>query len=419
MDFQNKNITIIGLGRSGTYAAILAQDLGARVKITESQETPAVKESLTVLTGRNLTIEVGRHSQDFILGQDLIIASPGVPPNSEPIKWAENNNIPIISEIEFAFLVCPAPIVAITGTNGKTTVTTLIAEVLQKTKRRVFACGNIGEPFTKVVSQIKKEDLVSLEASSFQLQRTKKFHPKVAVILNFTPDHLNYHKDLEEYLEAKKRIFLNQKEDDWAILNYQDKVVRDLSKETKAKVLFFNKKLSLNPNFEAASITGEIFGVSKKESSEIFRDFKGIEHRLEYIGSIKDVDFINDSKATNVDSTIWALNRITKPIILIAGGRDKGTDYSPIYELIKSKVKHMFVIGEAKDKIKTALSKAVKTEEAASLKEAMEKGLLIAQKGDSVLLSPMCASFDMFINYEDRGDTFRREFLELKKIYEE
>lgn len=415
MDFKHKKITVIGLGSSGKYSALLAHDLGAKVSITESQETPAVGENLKFFQGLDVKIEIGRHTKDLILGRDLIITSPGVSSDSSPIKWAQELNIPVISEIEFAYLLCPAPIIATTGTNGKTTVTTLIGEVLKKTGRRVFVCGNIGLPFTKVVSQIKKEDFVSLEVSSFQLERIIKFQPKVALILNFTLDHLNRHSDMDEYLAAKKRIFLNQDKEDWAILNYQDEIVRSLGSQTRAKVLFFNKDTSVNPNFQAAQLVGQIFGVDQKDCEGIFNSFKGLAHRLEFIDSINGIDFINDSKATNVDSTVWALNRIDKTIILIAGGRDKGADFKVIYDLIKKKVKHLVVIGEATDKIKTHLTGATSIEEADSIGMAINKSFLKAKRGDCILLSPMCASFDMFLNYEDRGDTFKKEVLNFKR----
>ncbi len=408
--YKNKKITIVGLARSGLAAALLLDDIGVEVSITDNSDTPQVRENLEKVNSAQIKIEIGKHTREFIIGRDLVIISPGVKDASSAVIWAKEFNIPIISEIELASSLCPASIIAITGTNGKTTVATLIGEVLKHAGKNVFVLGNIGQPFCSQVNQMKKTDFVSLEVSSFQLERIENFRPKVAVVLNFTPDHLDRYKDINEYLEAKKRIFLNQTPNDWAVLNYDDPVVRDLSKFTKAKIRYFNQSpytLNLNPNQLAVMAAVSIFGISKRSCYEVFENFKGVEHRMEFVENINGIEFINDSKGTNVDSTIWALKNTSKPVVLIAGGRDKNSDYSVICDIIKEKVKKIILIGEAKDKIRKSFNGLLPMEDAASIDEAISLAYRSARKGDCVLLSPMCASFDMFRNYEERGRVFK------------
>ncbi|MDD5292414.1 MAG: Mur ligase family protein, partial [Candidatus Omnitrophica bacterium] len=266
---------------------------------------------------------------------------------------------------------------------------------------------------TSCVDKIKDTDFVSLEVSSFQLETIKEFRPKVSVILNFTPDHLDRYKDLGEYMEAKRRIFLNQKKEDFLILNYNDKNLRSLAAEAKARVIFFgegkgeDKKSRFNPNQQAVLKVTEALKINRDVCLKVFDEFKGIEHRMEWVAAIDGVDFVNDSKGTNVESTMWGLENSTKPLILIAGGRDKGSDFSSISGLVAKKVKYLVLFGEAKDKIRKALSGVVKTSEAKDIYEAVDMAFSKAGKGDCVLLSPMCASFDMFSNYEERGRIFK------------
>jgi UDP-N-acetylmuramoylalanine--D-glutamate ligase len=341
------------------------------------------------------------------------VVSPGVKNKASPIIWAEKDNIPIISEIELAWLNCLGKIIAVTGTNGKSTVTALIGEILKSSGRKTFVLGNIGVPFCSRVQEVSSSDFVSLEISSFQLERISRFKPKVALILNFNQNHLDRHRDMHEYLEAKKKIFMNQDKDDYTVLNYADPIVKNLAGQTKAKVLYFNTpnlkhlKFNLNPNQLAALTVASLFGITEELCLEVFKQFKGLEHRLEFVTQIDGVEFINDSKSTNVDSTIWALENITRPIILIAGGRDKGIDFSPLSSLAKEKVKEMIVIGEARGKIKDAFGQFLPLLEAPSLEEAVKLSLRDAKKGDCVLLSPMCASFDMFDDFEHRGRIFK------------
>jgi UDP-N-acetylmuramoylalanine--D-glutamate ligase len=420
-DYRGKKITVVGLARSGAAAARLLKNIGSEVYVTDSADNDRLRILAEDLKGGGIVVETGGHSLDFIRNKDLVVSSPGVSNKSQALLWADELKIPVISEIELSWSVCPATVIAITGTNGKTTVTTLIGKVLETTGRQVWTLGNIGKPFAQEVMNMNSDDFVSLEVSSFQLERIAAFKPKASAILNFTRDHLDRYKDMPEYLAAKKRIFMNQSREDCLVLNYDQPILRGLAKETKAKTIFFNARRKaeglrrwLNPNHYAVMAVAKIFGVSKNSCMEVFRNFKGVEHRLEQVRAINDIEFINDSKATNVDSTIWALRSMHKPTILIAGGRDKNSDYRPIADLIKEKVKLLMLIGEAREKIRAAFRGLLPIEEASSLEEATQKSFQRARGGDCVLLSPMCASFDMFSDYEHRGRAFKEIVNKLK-----
>ena len=412
MIFKNKTITVFGLARSGLEVVLLLFQMKevSKIKVTDINDNPKTRENAKKLPSA-IEVEIGRHSENFIKDSDIIVISPGIRTNLPILEWARKKGIKVIGEIELGFLLCPAPIVAVTGTNGKTTVTTLSSQLLKLTGKNVHLCGNIGNPFSREITKIKKDDLVCLEVSSFQLETIERFKPKVAVFLNLSRNHLDRYRDMQEYLAAKKRIFENQDQKDWAVLNYEDEIVRNISKEIKSQVLFFNSKgdsnENLNSNFLAALAVANIFGLNKEKCLGIFKDFKGIEHRLEWVRSIEGVDFINDSKSTTVEATLWALSNINKPIIMIAGGRDKGSDLSTIKQLISQNVKELILIGEAKSKIKKALDGATKILESETLKDSVNLAYKDAKRGDCILLSPMCASFDMFVDFEDRGRKFK------------
>ncbi|HOX55174.1 MAG: Mur ligase family protein [Candidatus Omnitrophica bacterium] len=412
MNFKNKTITVFGLARSGLDVALLLSQMkeASKIKITDVNDNPVIRENAKKLPPR-IEAEIGRHSEDFIKDSDIIVISPGIRTDLPILEWARQKGIKVIGEIELGFLLCPAPIVAVTGTNGKTTVTTLSSQILKLTGKNVHLCGNIGNPFSREILKIKKDDLVCLEVSSFQLETIETFKPNVAVFLNLSRNHLDRYNNMQEYLAAKKRIFINQDKNDWAVLNYEDESVRNVSKAIKSQIVFFNtqddKKEDLNSNFLAAMAVGRIFGVKKEKCLEVFRDFKGIEHRLEWVRNVDGIDFINDSKSTTIEATIWALNNINKPIIMIAGGREKGSDFSTIKQQVGEKVKEIILIGEAKQKIKKALEGATMILEAESLQDSVSLARRDAKRGDIILFSPMCKSFDMFIDFEDRGKKFK------------
>jgi len=423
--FKDKKITIVGLARSGLACANLLSGLGAYVSITESKDNPSTRQAFSALNSREIETELGAHTRPFIAGRDMIVVSPGVPDTAAPLVWAKEFNIPAVSEIEIAYLLCPATIIAVTGTNGKTTVTTLIGKVLEAAGAvgslpavsRVFVCGNIGVPFCSQVEKMREEDFVSLEVSSFQLEKSYKFKPKISVILNFNRNHLDRHSSMEEYLQAKKRIFKNQDSSDQLVLNYDDPVLRALAEEAQASVAYFEKIPGLNPNESAVALVSSLLGVDQDIARRVFADFKGLEHRLEYVCQINGVKFINDSKATTVNSTIWALENMTQPVVLIAGGRDKGNDYHSISGLVRKKAKEIILIGEAKEKIKKDLQSILPVEEAATLQEAVKIAFLRAGPDSCVLFSPMCASFDMFSDYEERGRVFKQAVNELAREF--
>lgn len=411
--FRDKKITIVGFARSGLACANLLYDLGARVSVTDNQDSTSARANLLKLKSKEIKVELGAHSQEFIRGQDLIVISPGVPLEATPVVWARKFGIELISEIELASLLCPARIIAVTGTNGKTTVTTLIGAMIRAWGKKAFVCGNIGNPFSAEIPKMGKGDFVSLEVSSFQLETTKTFRPYISLILNFSRNHLDRYKDMQDYLRAKKRIFLNQGADDYLVLNKQDPLVGALAAEAKAKVVYFGLGEGLNPNQAAVLSVASILGIKKELALGVFAEFKGVEHRLEEVSQLNGIKFINDSKATTVDATIWALRNIAHPVILIAGGREKGNDYSIIKDLVREKVRELILIGEAREKIGKIFKGILSVQEASSLKEAVGAAFSKAKPGDSVLLSPMCKSFDMFSDYEHRGRVFKEEVLSL------
>lgn len=411
--YRGKKITIVGLGRSGYTSACLLHELGAEVNVTDNNSNDTIKEYATRLRSDKIRVELGQHSEGFIQGNDLVILSPGVDNHAPVVLWASADHIPIISEIELAWSLCSGEIIAVTGTNGKTTVTTLIARVIAAAGKKVSLCGNIGNPFSGEVKNIESGEYVALEVSSFQLERIKKFRPRISLILNFTPDHLDRYRNIEEYLAAKKRIFMNQENGDYAILNYADPRLRSLSSQIKAEVVYFNTTPENNPNYAAVMEVAGILGINQEITAKVLQEFRGVEHRLEYVGELNGVEFINDSKATNPESTIWALGIITKPVVLIAGGRDKGLDFTCLNDRLVKRVKRLILIGETRQKMRASFSEIIPLEEAGSLREAVRRAYLEAKRGDCVLLSPMVASFDMFANFEHRGKVFKQIVHEL------
>lgn len=450
MDLKNKKVTVIGLGNSGFNAAMLLDDLGAYVRATDSADTAEIRKNIEALEHRDIRAEIGGHSKDFIEGSELIIVSPGVEDSSPAIRWATELDIPIIGEMELGFRLCKGKIIAITGTNGKSTVTALIGEILKDAGMDTVVCGNIGNSLCGEIGRIKDETFVVLEVSSFQLERIEKFKPYIAVILNITDDHLDRYKKFQDYFNEKVKIFCNQNKDDILILNYDAENLKDLKDRANSKVLFYSRFRTTNgsyvkndsiwcvsregkeerissvrdmilkglhnvENVLAASLVGELVGVSGNSMRKAIKNFKGLAHRFETVGVINGVEYIDDSKGTTIDSTERALESCDKPVILIAGGRDKNSDYSVIKDLVKEKVRGLVLIGEAKDKIKRALGIAVKTYDAKTMKEAVGMACRLATKDMLVLLSPMCSSFDMFRDYKERGEVFEEAVKDLKE----
>ena len=442
MEIRNKKISIIGAVRSGVGAAKLAKNLGAIPFVSDSGSQEKLKSSIEILKSEKIDFEIGSHS-DKVFDCDLMVVSPGVPSNAKVIKEAGEKKIKIISEIEFASLFCKANIIAITGTNGKTTTTSLCGYLFNECGAKTYTAGNIGLAFSEVVLDAKADEYVSLEVSSFQLDLIDTFKPKVAMILNITPDHLNrYDNSVDKYAESKLRIFENQNAGDYLILNKDSELLNHYFKKANSKTLFFSttKKVSNGcyldnqtvkfvrndkeefscavsdifiqgehniQNAMAVIIAAKIFNLDNKKILEALKSFKGVEHRLELVREIEGIKFINDSKATNVDSVIVALKSFDEPIMLILGGQDKGNDYSMIENLVVEKVKKIYAIGSSAEKVFNYFHKKVKTEIKKDLEEVINAALSEARSGDVVLLSPACASFDMFDNYEHRGKVFK------------
>ncbi len=408
--YAGKKAAVVGMARSGRAAARLLKKLGAGVRVTEKGLAPELEAAAAGLRAEGIETELGGHHREFLGDRDLLVISPGVRPDAEPCRWAKEAGQEVISEIELAASVCPATVVAITGTNGKTTTTTLVGEILRQAGHQVAVLGNIGTPFSARALELRAGDFVSLEVSSFQLETIKTFKPKVAVILNLTPDHLDRYDSVAEYLEAKKRIFMNQDKTDWLVLNHGDEALRELGAEAASQVIFFNKEASegvFNQNQLAVLAVARALGVDREVCLEVFCRFRGVEHRMELVRTLRGVDFINDSKATNIDSTVWALNNISKSAVLIAGGRDKGSDFASLRELVARKVRVAVLVGEASDRIARAWKGTVPVRQVGTFEAAVAAASREAREGEIVLLSPMCKSFDLFTDYEHRGRTFK------------
>ncbi len=477
MEIQGKKITVVGLGRSGIGAANLLSELGAEVTVTDRKPEEELTDSREKLK-HSIRLSLGSHPEDLFVEADMIVISPGVPLSVLPLSKAKEKGIPIIGELELAYQIASnqtlrfdsgrsavssrIPFLAVTGTNGKSTTTTLLNVMLRRGGFKTILGGNIGNALSgeilKIVrSQKTSIDYIVTEVSSFQLETIKDFRPKGAVILNITPDHLDRYHSLEEYAEAKTRIFDNQREGDFLLLNADApdsvKAAREKlkGKGDEPSIFYFSRKrevegiylkgriiysnipdLPFTPhlplihadeikikgvhnleNAMAASAMALLAGSSLESIKDSLREFPGLEHRLEFVREKDGVRYVNDSKGTNVGAVVKSLESFNEPIILIAGGRDKAGDFSPLRSLVKERVKTLVLIGEAREKIKKSLGDLTETAMAKDLGEAVLISRSIAVKGDVVLLSPACASFDMFMDFEDRGRQFKKIVLEL------
>jgi len=420
---------VVGLAKSGIGAARLLAGRKDTVFITEFKDDEATRKSRDLLVKEGVVspenVELGAHTDKFIKKSDYMIVSPGVRPDAQPVKIARARKMPVISELELAYTMCPVsvPIIAVTGTSGKTTTTTLIGQMIKSSGLDAIVCGNIGNPFSGEIKKIKRNSVVVLEVSSFQLELIDKFKPKAGVILNISDNHLDRHKDMNEYISAKCRIFLNQDKEDTLFLNKNDEFLNEIAGIIKGpKVEFFNEYKNfgqahriLNENFLAAMSAASVMGVDENKMLEVIRNFKGIEHRLEHVADVNGVNFINDSKATTISSVGWALKSLEENIILIMGGRYKGGDFGLLKHLVEKKVDYIISIGEARPQIKEGLDGVKPIFEADSFEQAVSEGFKRAKRGGKVLLSPGCSSFDMFKNYEERGRIFKELVNEIRK----
>lgn len=441
MELNGKRVLVVGLGKSGVASALFLKAHGARVTVSDTKSGDELRNEIPVLLDHGITVETGGHGERTFRGQDLIVVSPGVPVDAPPLVQARAMGEAVIGEIELAAQFLPGPIVAITGSNGKTTTTTLTGEIMTAGGFATLVGGNIGTPAISLAERAKPDTVVVLEVSSFQLETIQTFRPKVSVVLNVTPDHLDRHRTFEAYVDAKARIFENQHSADFSVLNADDPTCVALAARTKAQVFWFSRQKEVKlgawvrdgnilfcdgagqrevmqvsevplkgahnlENVLAAVSAGALMGCTSDKIRQAVREFKAVEHRLEFVATIRGVDYYNDSKATNVDATIKALESFPANIHLILGGKDKGSDYSVLNDLLRQRVKRVYTIGAAAVKIESQIKNA-EVVHAETLENALRKANAAAQEGDVVLLAPACASFDQFKNYEQRGQVFK------------
>ena len=461
--YRNEQVVILGLARSGVAVAKLFHELGAIVTVNDKKERDLCPEA-DELTALGISVICGSHPSTLIHeGVKLVVKNPGIPYTIEPIQHALQLGIEIVTEVEVAYHVCQAPMVCITGSNGKTTTTTWIGQMLDKAGLKPIVAGNIGRALTEAALEAGPDNHMVVELSSFQLKGTTDFKPQVACLLNLYETHLDYHGTMEDYSASKAKLFANQTAEDTAVLNWDDPVCRRIAQEVKASVMLFSireeleygvcvqpsysvdvpaaeRKLvykdlqgDIHPivgvteigipasfnvaNAAAATCAALTFGVSIETIADVLKEFRGVEHRLEHVATIDGVQYFNDSKATNPTATIKAIDSLEQDVILIAGGLERGMDYMDLLPVFQTKVKGLVAIGQTKEKIshvaKLAGMSHVKTVDTANsvqdtVTEAVRQAAAIAQAGDIVLLSPACASWDMFPSFEERGRMFRQ-----------
>jgi len=441
MDLNGKRTLVVGLGKSGVASALFMKAHGARVTVSDTKSGDELRNEIPVLLDHGITVETGGHGERTFRGQDLIVVSPGVPVDAPPLVQARSLGEAVIGEIELAAQFLPGPIVAITGSNGKTTTTTLTGEIMTAAGLSTLVGGNIGTPAISLAERAKPDTVIVLEISSFQLETIQTFRPKIAVVLIVTPDHLDRHRTFEIYADAKARIFENQQGSDFAVLNADDPTCVAMGARTNAQVFWFSRHKEVKQgawvddgnivfrdttgqreilqvseiplkgahnleNVLAAVCAGALMGCTPEKIRKAVHEFKAVEHRLEFTATISGVDYYNDSKATNVDATIKALESFPANIHLILGGKDKGSDYTVLNDLIRQRVKRIYTIGAAAAKIESQV-KGAEVVHAETLENAVRKAHATAQSGDIVLLAPACASFDQFKSYEHRGKMFK------------
>jgi UDP-N-acetylmuramoylalanine--D-glutamate ligase len=441
MDVKGKRVLVVGLGKSGVASALFLENQGARVAVSDAKTEEQLPQEIPLLLDHGISVESGHHGERTFRDQDLIVVSPGVPFDVPQLVQARALGIPVIGEVELAARHLKGKIVAITGSNGKTTTTALAGGILAAGGRQVLVGGNIGTPAISFVETAADDTWIVLEISSFQLETIETFHPKIGVVLNVTPDHLDRHYNFENYAAAKERILENQTGDDFAILNADNAPCVAMAAKAKAPVCWFSRlrevergafvradyifwgdgkaALAIMPvgeislkgshnleNALAGVCIGMLAGIAPAQIRGAVAAFKAVEHRLEYVATVGGVEYYNDSKATNVDATIKALESFPGRIHLILGGKDKGSNYSALNPLLKERVKRVYTIGAAAAKIESQV-KGAEVVSAGTLDAAVKLAGESATPGDVVLLAPACASFDQFDSYEHRGRTFK------------
>jgi UDP-N-acetylmuramoylalanine--D-glutamate ligase len=451
MELKNKRVLVVGLGKSGIAAALFLKARGARVTVSDTRSAKALGEEIPRLLEAGIMVESGGHGLLTFRRQDLIVVSPGVPLETPEVAQAAALGMPITGELELASRFLPGQIVAITGSNGKTTTTTLLGKIFEDAALPTKVGGNIGIPVIELVAESTADTWNILEVSSFQLETAEEFHPKIALILNITPDHLDRHKTFERYAAAKARITQKQGPEDFLILNAEDKATQMVAAKTQAQIFWFSgvrqikqgtfvhgesifflakeggKSEPVLPvaeiplkgthnveNVLAAVCAAKLAGISSESIRKSVAAFQAVEHRLELVRTVAGVEYYNDSKATNVDATMKAIASFPGGIHLILGGKDKNSDYTELAPLLRERVLTVYTIGSAAEKIERELAGVVKIKQAETLDKAVKEAAAAAQPGEVVLLAPACSSFDQFENYEHRGRYFRDQVQALK-----
>lgn len=446
MEYNGKKALVCGMARSGIAAAKLLNRLGARVTLQDMKKREEISADVLALEGEGIVLYTGANPDEIACAQDLIVLSPGIPCDLPFIAAAEEAGIEVISEVELAYRLTPCPITAITGTNGKTTTTTLTGEIMKTAYSGTAVVGNIGIPYSEEVERLTEKDWVVAEISSFQMEKAKEFHPHISAVLNITPDHLNRHKTMDVYIAMKERVFAKQTAADFCILNHGDEACRKMADKTAAKVFFFDSSETLAEgiyldgdaievrwgainetlihvdelqilgvhNYEnvmAAAAMGICAGIALDTIRAVLKGFAGVAHRIEYVATVDGVDYYNDSKGTNVDASIRAVLAMKKPIVLIGGGYDKGSSFDEWTKLFPGRVRHLVLIGVTAPKVRASAEKFGFTaiSDCETFEEAVDLCREKAEDGDCVLLSPACASWGMFDNYEQRGDMFKEQ----------
>ena len=444
MELKGKKVLVVGLGKSGLAAALFLRRRGAQVTVSDIRSAEALAKDIPALLEEGINVEAGGHGLLTFRRQDLIVVSPGVPLDTPELVQVRNFGLPIIGELELAARFLKGKTLAITGSNGKTTTTTLVGEILKSTGLPTLVAGNIGVPVISLIDDSTDDTWSVLEVSSFQLETTREFHPRIAVILNITPDHLDRHGSFENYALAKERIFAAQDESDLVVLNEDNPRAAASASRSKARVYWFSLEhpvpqgawvdggqilfrasidapvetvMPLNAiplkgehnveNVLGAVCASRLAGATPQVIRRAVENFKAVEHRLEYVATINGVEFYNDSKATNVDATAKAIAAFPGGIHLILGGKDKNSDYTLLSDLLRARVKAVYTIGAAAEKIESHLRGVVSLHSCETLDKAVATAAAAAHPGDIVLLAPACSSFDQFESYEHRGRIFK------------
>ncbi len=444
IELEGKKIAIIGAGRTGLAAARFCHSRGAQAVVNDLRTREQLAGELDAFTAVNAELRLGNHERDVIADCDAAIVSPGVSPDLEPLRAFKERGLPVFGELELASRFATAPIIAVTGTNGKSTTVTLIHDMMLASEKKSALGGNIGTPFLELVDRDTDYDVFVLEVSSYQLETIEKFHPHIAVLLNISPDHLSRHQNIAAYATAKGRIFINQSAEDWCVYNADDAHVESVIAGVHSRKLPFSLRRPISPglfrqrnqiiwfheghqesydisqyalagdhqieNAMAAVAAAKLSGATLGGIQETLDSFRGLPHRFEFIASIRGVNFINDSKATNVGAAVRAIQGVPEGhLILLAGGEDKGSSYEPLRQaLVAQRAKAVCVYGEAAGALQEALSESLPTFRQTTMEEAFTQALSQADDGDFIVLAPACASFDQFSNFEHRGESFRQ-----------